>query len=70
MFFKRYVIQFITDTGTFYHCLGMPNDRTDISNALLMDEKALKVAIKKNCFTYKKVELPHRVIEVNCSIDI
>lgn len=76
MQFKRYIIQFISDAGDYYHCAGLPKNPADVSNALLMNEQALKVAIEKNCYRWvgvagggsEKVEIPHRVLEINCSI--
>lgn len=76
MQFKRYVIEFITPNGNFFHCVGSPKDSTDISNAYLMDEKALKKAVAKNCYTWvgnssggaDKVAIPYRIVEVNCTI--
>lgn len=76
MNFKRYVIQFTTSEGDFFHCVGSPKDPADISNALLMNEKSLKEAVAKNCFTWvgtanggsEKVSRPHRILEVNCAL--
>lgn len=77
MNFKRYIIQFLDSSGngTHFHCIGLPKDPTDISYAYLMDDKALKKAVEKNCIrwvgTYtggSKVTIPHRILEVNCSV--
>jgi hypothetical protein len=79
MQFKRYIIQFISTDGhgDYYHCVGLPKDTADISNAQLMSERALKVAIENNCYRsvyqapskQEKVQIPHRVLEVNCTVN-
>lgn len=78
MNFKRYIIQFLDSSGegSHFHCVGLPKDPTDISYAYLMDDKALKKAVEKNCTMWigmsgggsSKVAIPHRILEVNCSV--
>lgn len=76
MHMKRYILQFITQDGDYFHCLGYPKDRTDIVNAHLMSETSLLSAIAKNAFIWvgradggsDKVALPYRILEVECEV--
>ena len=73
----RYAIRFTKsiwgERVPYYHCVGSPKDPDNFANARLMDEKALKAAIKDNCRKYifgKGVEpVPFEIIEVSVEIN-